>query len=88
MKACKVLERLGVTRRTLSNYVKSGRIRVKKTDNGFYEYDEKDIAEIEKNTVNANAVIITQENGISHRFALTYEQAVELTKIITDFLKP
>ena len=41
MKACKVLEKLNVTRKTLNSYVKSGKIRVKELGNGFYDYDEE-----------------------------------------------
>lgn len=87
MKACKVLERLGVTRRTLNNYVKFGKIRVKKLSNGFYEYDENDVDALEKNAIKPNTITLNLENGIRHAYELTFDQALELSKIITDFLK-
>jgi predicted site-specific integrase-resolvase len=41
MKAKEVIEKYGITRRTLYNWVKSGRIRVEKTPSGRYIYYEK-----------------------------------------------
>ena len=43
MKSKEVLKILGVTRVTLSSYVKSGKIKVTKMTNGYYEYDDKSV---------------------------------------------
>ena len=45
MKSCEVLEKLGVTRVTLSDYVKKGVIRATKKQNGQYDYDERSVYE-------------------------------------------
>jgi predicted site-specific integrase-resolvase len=43
MKAKEVLEKYGITRRTLSNWVKRGLIKVQRTPSGRYIYiDKKD----------------------------------------------
>ena len=41
MKAKEVLEKYKITRRTLHNWVKSGKIKVEKTPSGRYIYLEK-----------------------------------------------
>jgi predicted site-specific integrase-resolvase len=41
MKAKEILEKYKITRRTLSNWVKSGKIRIEKTPSGRYLYFEK-----------------------------------------------
>lgn len=41
MKAKEVLDKYQITRRTLSNWVKNGKIGVKKTPSGRYIYFEK-----------------------------------------------
>lgn len=43
MKSSKVLQILGVSRITLMNYVKKGKIRVIKLHNGTYNYNESDV---------------------------------------------
>lgn len=43
MRAKEALKVLGVTRVSLYNYVKSGKIKVTKLDNGYYEYDNTSI---------------------------------------------
>ena len=43
MKSREVIKLLKVTRPTLCRYVKDGDIKVTKLDNGFYDYDEKDV---------------------------------------------
>ena len=47
MKANKVLETLDISRKTLYNYVKSGKIRAKRLENGFMDYDESDVRKLE-----------------------------------------
>lgn len=58
MKSNKVLEKLQITRRTLSSYVKSGKIRVSKLDNGFYNYNDSDVEQLAKNANLKNKVMI------------------------------
>ena len=41
MKAKEILEKYRITRKTLYNWVKSGKIRVEKTPSGIYLYFEK-----------------------------------------------
>ena len=43
MRSKEVLQLLGVTRQTLTNYVKSGRLRVEKLPNGHSEYNTEDV---------------------------------------------
>lgn len=43
MKASEVLRILKVSRVTLSNYVKTGRIKAIKKENGTYDYDDESI---------------------------------------------
>lgn len=45
MKSCEVLEKLGVTRVTLCDYVKRGVIKATKKKNGQYDYDETSVYE-------------------------------------------
>ena len=58
MKACKVLEKLNVTRKTLNSYVKSGKVRVKELSNGFYDYDEEDVYGLAKDVSYRNKVVV------------------------------
>ena len=43
MKAREVLKVLKICRQTLSNYVKSGKLKVTKLWNGYYEYDNDSV---------------------------------------------
>lgn len=43
MKSEKVLKLLKCTRQTLSKYVKEGKIKINKLDNGYYEYCDENI---------------------------------------------
>jgi predicted site-specific integrase-resolvase len=43
MRSKETLKLLGVSRVTLTSYVKSGKIKVTKLSNGYYEYDDKSI---------------------------------------------
>lgn len=46
MKSSEVLKILGCTRQTLTKYVKEKRIKIKKQNNGYYDYDNEDIYNI------------------------------------------
>ncbi len=43
MKSKEVLRLLKISRVTLTGYVKSGKVRVKKLPNGYYDYNEDDV---------------------------------------------
>ena len=49
MKAKEILEKYKITRKTLYNWVKSGKIRVEKTPSGRYLYFEKVTNKIDEN---------------------------------------
>lgn len=72
MKACKVLEKLDVTRKTLNSYVKSGKVRVKELGNGFYDYDEEDVARLAKDVPCRNKVVVYIGKDF-HEFGCTEE---------------
>lgn len=82
MKANKVLEKLEITRRTLNNYVKCGKIRVEKLENGFYEYDEGDVLSLEKNIVVHNNRIIVFYNNNKYEFNLSSDKIQNVLKMI------
>jgi predicted site-specific integrase-resolvase len=86
MKARKVLDRLNITRRTLNNYVKTGKIRVEKLVNGFYEYDDEDVYRLESDVVKPNRIIIYHSSGRTE-FTFSHEQLPSLVSLISDFLK-
>lgn len=85
MKACKVLEKLNVTRKTLNSYVKSGKIRVKELGNGFYDYDEEDVARLAKDVPYRNKVVVYIGKDF-HEFGCTEEQARELLRVVMEYL--
>jgi putative resolvase len=43
MKAKEVLKILKICRQTLTNYVKSGKIKVTRISNGYYDYNESSV---------------------------------------------
>jgi predicted site-specific integrase-resolvase len=43
MKAKEVLKILKICRQTLTNYVKSGKIKVTRIGNGYYDYNESSV---------------------------------------------
>lgn len=73
MKSKEVLEKLGVTRVTLTKYVKEGTIKVRKKKNGQYDYDDDSVYEFlglkheKKDKVN-----------VSYSRVSTYEQKDQL----------
>ena len=62
MKANKVLEKLNISRKTLSSYVKQGKIKTRLLNNGFYDYNEDDIIKIEREQTVKNRIIIFKNN--------------------------
>lgn len=85
MKACRVLEKLDVTRKTPNRYVKSGKIRARELGNGFYDYDEDDVARLAKDVSCRNKVVVYVGKDI-HEFGCTEEQARGLLKVVMKYL--
>ena len=56
MKSKDVLKLLGVTRVTLTSYVKSGKIKVTKLGNGFYDYDDTSVFAFLKSDPRINVI--------------------------------
>jgi putative resolvase len=73
MKSKDVLKLLGITRVTLTSYVKSGKIKVTKMSNGYYDYDDKSVFDF-----------IGQDNKINIIYARvsTYKQKDDLQRQI------
>lgn len=59
MKSSEVLKILGISRVTLSNYVKSNKIKVLKLHNGFYDYDDNDVLKL-KGITSRKSIIYTR----------------------------
>lgn len=56
MKAKDVLKLLNISRSTLYNYTKNGKINVKLLDNGYYDYDEVSVYQILKKDPKINVI--------------------------------
>lgn len=80
MKANKVLKLLGITRRTLTNYVNSGKIRVERMDNGFYKYDDSDVFRLANENNDMNCIIIYL-NGDRKVYELSDEKICQIMRI-------
>ena len=57
MKSNKVLKLLKITRPTLTNYVKTGKIKAVKQPNGFYDYNNDDVFKLANINIQYNSVI-------------------------------
>ena len=73
MKAKDVMKFLGITRTTLYNYVKSGKITGTKLENGYYDYDEKTVFKLMKKDNRTNII---------YARVSTYKQKNDLKKQI------
>ena len=81
MKAKQVLQMLDISRVTLHNYVKSGKIKVTLLPNGYYDYDEQSVLSL--------ISIDTRKNIIYARVS-THKQSKDLIRqvqSIQDFCK-
>ena len=70
MKSKEVLKLLGISRVTLTSYVKSGKLKATRLDNGYYDYDEKSVFSILKKDVRVSTpkqktYLTTQVNSLS-----------------------
>lgn len=79
MRAKKVLKLLRITRPTLTKYVKTGRIKVKKMPNGFYEYDEDSVFKV--------AGIVEPRSSVIYARVSTKKQEKELQNQIDTVMK-
>jgi putative resolvase len=71
MKASEVLKILKICRQTLTNYVKSGKIKVIKLGNGYYDYDIE--------SVYAFLNVTLERKNIIYARVSTYKQKVDLS---------
>lgn len=81
MRAKETLQILKVSRVTLASYVKSGKIKVTKMANGYYNYDDKSIFDF---------VGISKKINIIYARVSTYKQKNDLQRqidFISDFCK-
>jgi len=78
MKAKDVLKILRVSRGTLTNYVKDGKINVTKLPTGRYEYDEESVYSFLNKNVGRNTVIYARVSTPKQRKDL--ENQVDLLK--------
>ena len=73
MKSKEVLKLLKISRVTLTRYVKSGKIRVKKLPNGYYDYNENDVYKLvgqeynRKNVIYARVSTNKQKNDLQNQ---------------------
>ena len=73
MKSKEVLRLLQISRVTLTRYVKSGRVRVKKLPNGYYDYNEDDVYKLigkeysRKNVIYARVSTNKQKNDLQNQ---------------------
>lgn len=68
MKSKEVLQLLGVSRVTLSKYVKNGTIKVTELDNGTYDYDQKSIFKLLKKDNRKNILYARVSTSLSITF--------------------
>lgn len=71
MKSKEVLKLLGITRPTLTSYVKSGKIGVVKNPNGFYSYNSNDVFSIVGKTTKRDIAIYCRVSTTKQKSDLT-----------------
>lgn len=79
MKSAEVLKILKISRPTLTNYVNSGKLKVTKMKNGYYDYDEDSVYEFIGQTKKRYNVIYGRVS--------TYKQRNDLTRQINAITK-
>jgi putative resolvase len=93
MKAKEVLKILNISRATLYNYTKDGKIKVKKLDNGYYEYDEESVFKIIKKDLRYDVIYARVstykqkqdlENQINKINNYCIDNKIEINKIYSD----
>ena len=94
MKSKEALKLLGVSRVTLSTYVKNGKIKVTKLSNGYYDYDDKSIFDFLGQNKKIN-VIYTRVSTYKQKDDLIYDLifsessdfTIDIGQYITDIYK-
>jgi predicted site-specific integrase-resolvase len=81
MKANKVLEKLEISRKSLSNYVSQGKIRVTSLDNGFYDYNDSDVELLEKSMVTHENKVVIYFNGNKYQYNLSSDKIETIKRI-------
>ena len=94
MKAKDVLRYLGISRVTLSDYVKQGKIRVTKLHNGRYEYNDEDIYKLLPKQINTKHVAYARVSSHAQKEDLNRQvhllekycntKGIKLDEVITD----
>jgi predicted site-specific integrase-resolvase len=82
MKANKVLEKLEISRKSLSNYVSQGKIRVTSLDNGFYDYNDSDVELLEKSMVTHENKVVIYFNGNKYQYNLSSDKIETIKRIV------
>ena len=82
MKAKKVLEKLEISRKSLSNYVAQGKIRVTTLENGFYDYNDNDVEQLERSMVSHENKVVIYLNGNKYQYNLQDEKINIVKKIM------
>lgn len=67
MKAKEVIKVLDISRMTLHNYVKQGKIRIKEKDNGFYDYNSDDVYKLLNKERDRKDVIYARVSSTSQK---------------------
>jgi putative resolvase len=78
MKSNEVLKILKICRQTLTNYVKSGKLKVTKLGNGYYDYDDE--------SVYAFLNITMERKNIIYARVSTNKQKVDLSNQVTQLI--
>ena len=93
MKAKEVMKLLDISRATLFNYTRDGKIKVVKLDNGYYDYDEESVFKIIKKDSRINVIysrVSTNkqkndlENQINKINTFCQNNNIIITKIYSD----
>ena len=77
MKAKEVLKLLKISRATLFNYTRDGKLKVTKLDNGYYDYDEESVFRVIKkdsriNVIYARVSTYKQKDDLQHQIRYVY----------------
>jgi predicted site-specific integrase-resolvase len=78
MKSGEILKQLRISRPTLTKYVKEGKIKVRRLENGHYHYDDESVYAILNDGVKRKTVIYTRVSTSKQKIDL--ENQIELLK--------
>lgn len=83
MKSSEVIKILNISRPTLCNYIKSGKIKATKLGNGYYDYDDESVYKF----INKPLPTSNDRINIIYCRVSTYKQKNDLSNQITDLIK-